>query len=199
MKITKEILRKSARLALEQEGYETDLAPGPGIVPGAQLNARKDGQILLVAVRTSLDREVGLLRTDNGKWRTIPKVDLVAVAVPAKDDQAAVEVLVFHKDVFIEFVNATVKIVEKDNKNRARFKAPIFIALDDSKKTRTREAREGLGSKAFLPAIIPLTHPALHKARLASQDSHAFIERAKREIAEYFGVDASNVKLRIDM
>lgn len=199
MKITKEVLRKSARLALEQEGYETELAPGPGIVPGARLDARKDGVPSIVAVRTSLDREVGLLRNKDGDWRTVPKVDLVVVAVPAADDDQAVEVLAFEKDELIEFFEATVKVIEKGNKSKARFKAPIFVTLDDLKKTRTREARVGLKSKASWQVIIPLGHPELLKAPASTQDTRAFIERAKREIAEFFGVDASNVKLHIDM
>src|SRR5271163_4288399 len=102
MKLTKETLRKSARLALQAQGYETELAPGPGIMPGAQLNALREGQPCLVAVRTSLDREVGLLRNDSGKWRTIPKVDLVVVAVPAVDDDQLIEVLAFARDALIE-------------------------------------------------------------------------------------------------
>jgi len=78
------------------------------------------------------------------------------------------------------------------------FKAPIFIALDDTKKTRTREARTGLKSKATWQIEIPFGHPELGKTALASHDPRSnFIERVKQEIAEFTGVDVGKVVLEI--
>src|ERR1700676_3647029 len=114
LRIRKEFLRESARLALVERGYSrVEIAHGPGIVPGARLTAVKDGATKLIAVRTSSDREVGLLRNENGNWRTIPKVDLVLVAVPA-DEAAAADVFAFDKDVLLNAFNATVDVVEKN-------------------------------------------------------------------------------------
>jgi hypothetical protein len=63
---------------------------GQGFLPGARLMAIKGATKIKVAVRTSLDREIGLMRDGNGNWRTIPKVDMVVVAVPAVGDSASV-------------------------------------------------------------------------------------------------------------
>src|SRR5450432_2516625 len=92
LKIRKEFLRESARLALAEQGYsQVEIVQGPGIVPGARLTAVKDGAPKLIVVRTSSDREGGLLRNEDGDWRTIPKADLILAAVPA-DDAAAADV-----------------------------------------------------------------------------------------------------------
>jgi hypothetical protein len=197
MKIKKEFLRESARLALRKKGYEVELAPGPGIVPGARLNAAKDGKSSLVAVRTSLDREVGLLRNQTGTWRTIPKMDLVIVAVPANDVQA-VDVLAFDPNVLMGVFNATVDIVEKNKRNKARFKAPIFVALDDVKNSRTREVRPGLKKKAAWELRIPLDHSALRTSPISDVDPRAqFFDRLKQEVADFIGVDISKIVLEI--
>jgi hypothetical protein len=86
MRITKTQLRECARAALEQRrGYVVTVDKGQGFVPGARLTAIRGGKEIKVAVRTSLDREIGFMRDRQGNWRTIPKVDLVVVAVPADD------------------------------------------------------------------------------------------------------------------
>jgi hypothetical protein len=197
MKIRKEFLRESARLALGEKGYDVELAPGPGIVPGARLNAVKDGESWLVAVRTSLDREVGLLRNPNGTWRTIPKMDLVVVAVPASDVQAA-DVLAFDPDVLMGVFNATVDIVEKGKRNKARFKAPIFVALDDIKNSRTGVVRPGLKAKAEWQVQIPLDHSSLRAPPIDGDQSRArFFDRLKQQVADFVGVDISKIVLEI--
>jgi hypothetical protein len=197
MKIKKEFLRESARLALRVKGYAVELASGPGIIPGARLNAAKDGTSSLVAVRTSLDREVGLLRNQYGTWRTIPKMDLVIVAAPANDVQA-VDVFAFDPDVLMSVFNATVAIVEKNKRNKARFKAPIFVALDDVKNSRTREVRAGLKEQAAWRVQIPLDHSALRTLPISGLDPKAqFFDRLKQEVADFIGVDISKIVLEI--
>jgi hypothetical protein len=48
-----------------------------------RLIATKASEKLKVAVRTSLVREAGFMRSDDSKWQTISDVDLVMVAVPS--------------------------------------------------------------------------------------------------------------------
>jgi hypothetical protein len=198
LNIRKEFLRESARLALAERGYSrVEIVHGPGVVPGARLSAVKDGAPKLIIVRTSSDREVGLLRNENGDWRTIPKGDLIVAAVPA-DDAPAADVFAFDRDVLLNVFNATVDVVEKNKRNKSRFKAPVFVALDDVKNSRTGKVKPGLKERALWQIRIPLSRSALHAVSRSSQASRAeLIERLKQEMAEFAGVDVSKVILEI--
>jgi hypothetical protein len=198
LKIGKEFLRESARLALADRGYkQVEIAHGPGIVPGARLTALKEGSPVLIAVRTSSDREIGLLRNQNGNWRTIPKVDLVLAAVPANDAPAA-DVFAFDRDVLLNVFNATVDVAEKDKRTKSRFKAPIFVALDDVTDSRMGKIRPGLKAKALWQDQIPTSRSALPTASGKTLESRAqLIERLKQEVAMLIGVDISKVVLEI--
>jgi hypothetical protein len=98
-KIRKVQLRTCARAALERRGYSVTADKGQGFVPGARLIAIRGVAEIKVAVRTSLDREIGLMRNADGNWRTIPKVDMVVVAVLAVGDLTSVEVFGFDPKV----------------------------------------------------------------------------------------------------
>jgi hypothetical protein len=198
LKIGKEFLRESARLALVEWGYrQVEIVHGPGIVPGARLTAVKDGSPQKIAVRTSSDREIGLLRNQNGTWRTIPNVDLVLAAVPASDADAA-DVFAFKRDVLLNVFDATVDVVEKNKRNKSRFKAPIFVALDDAKNSRTRKIQSGLKERAFRQAQIPMSRSALSTVSTSGRATRAeLIERLKQEMAEFAGVDISKIILEI--
>src|ERR1700716_1686739 len=114
MKIKKEQLRKGARAALVERGYsDIELISGPGIVPGARVNAVKDGKTWSIAVRTSSDREVALSRTPTGAWRTVSRkdLDLVLVAVPATD-VLAVDVFAFAPKFLLQVFKAAVQATE---------------------------------------------------------------------------------------
>lgn len=200
MKIRKELLRESARLALAEQGYTcVEIAYGPGIVPGTRLTAVKDGASKLIAVRTSSDREVGLLRNEDGDWRTIPKADLILAAVPA-DDAAAVDVFAFDKNILLNEFNAAVKVREKNKSNKSRFKAPVFVALDDVKNSRTGRVQKGLEKKKLWLVQIPLSRSALASvSRSAGTTRAVLIERLKQEMAEFAGVDISQIRLRIEI
>jgi hypothetical protein len=200
MKIRKEFLRESARLALAERGYSrVEIVHGPGIVPGARLTAVKDGASKLIVVRTSSDREVGLLRNEDGDWRTIPAADLILAAAPA-NDAAAADVFAFDKDVLLNVFNATVDAVEKNKRNKSRFKAPVFVALDDVKNSRTGRAQTGLKARALWQVQIPLSRSALARVSDSGGATRAeLIERLKREMAEFAGVDISKIRLKIEI
>ena len=198
MKIRKEFLRESARLALAEQGYSrVEVTHGPGIVPGARLTAVKDEAPKLIVVRTSSDREVGLLRNEDGDWRTIPMADLILAAVPA-DDAAAADVFAFDRDVLLNVFNATVDVLEKNKRNKSRFKAPVFVALDDVKNSRTGRVHPGLKTRALWQVQIPLSRSALARASGSTGATRAeLIERLKQEMAEFAGVDISKIILEI--
>ena len=198
MKMKRELLRAAARSALKARGYEVELVPGPGIIPGARLKAAKNGTVITVAVRTSLDREVGLVRNQNLTWRTVSRVDRVLIAVPSADDPQSVEVLAFEPDVLITVFSAALAAVEKRKQKKYSYKDPIFVALDDVKNSRTGEVRPGLKARAAWQTELPLSHPELRGVTSAAQDPRtSFIERLKQEVAEFIGVDVSKVVLEI--
>jgi hypothetical protein len=200
MKIKKEQLRQSARVALATKGYsDIQLAPGPGIVPGARLRAVKGGKSWDIAVRTSSDREVGLLRTPSGKWRTIPYVDLVVVAVPA-NDAPAVDVLAFKPSVLIELFDAAVQTIEKKNRDKSRFKVPVFLPLDEVRNSRTKTVLAGIAMRADWNVQVSLSElpSGLRELTFGPKDERAgFFEHLKQQIADFVGVDVSKIVLEI--
>ena len=196
MKIKKEHLRQSARMALAEQGYsDIELAPGPGIVPGARLRAVKDGKSWNIAVRTSSDREVGLLRTPRGNWRTVSHVDLVLAAVPA-NDAPEVDVLAFDPNILLEVFKAAV--AGENKRNKSRFKVPVFLPLDDVRNSRTKDLRSGLKIKAAWHAVVPLGQLPTQSSASDGEDYRArFFEHIKKQIADFVGVDVGKVDLEI--
>ena len=94
-KVTKPRLRKAAELALRERGYEVNQVQARGVRPGTRVEGIKDRVVLKIAVRSSLNREVSLLKNQSGSWRTVPHVDEVVVAAADADDASMVEVLRF--------------------------------------------------------------------------------------------------------
>jgi hypothetical protein len=189
MRITKQQLRDAAWEAVHKRGYAPELVSGPGIVSGARLRATA-GPIAgkQIAVRTSQDREVGLLRRDDKekKWRTIPKVRELVVAVPSlTNPDSLIEVLGFDSKTVIAQFDAA---VEKAGSRTLSYKAPVFMALEDPQKGSGALAG-GLGAKAEWRNIISVESIA---AKLPDQ-SDGFVERVKREFAELNGVDVTKV------
>ena len=129
MKLSRSLLRECARVALEQRGFTAEPVRGSGILPGARLRAKKGSLTCKVAVRTSLEREVGLTRTSNGHWSTIPRMNEVLVAVPSVNERGSAEILSFAPDVLIRAFDAALKARQGDNPD-FKIKSPIFIALD---------------------------------------------------------------------
>ena len=189
MPITKQQLRDGACEVLTNRQYAPELVSGPGIVPGARLRATAGPAAgKQIAVRTSQDREVGLLRRhDSRKWRTIPKVHEVVVAVPSlTNPDSSIEVLCFDPKTVIALFDAA---VEKAGSRTLSYKAPVFMALDDSPQKGSGALAGGLGAKAKWWEEISVESVA---AKLPDQ-SDGFIERIKREFAERNGVDVSKV------
>jgi hypothetical protein len=191
MKVTKSMLRVCAQTALRRRGFEVSIAGGRGIVRGARLIARKGQTRLKIAVRTSLDREIGLTRNEHGEWRTVPKMDEVIVVVRSSEDDAVAEVLAFDPGEVVEAFDAVVK---ESRDSVQAFKAPVFVPVDAR---RTKE--EGLvvlKEKARWKELVSIQQIS----RGGSSDPKGadnFIERVKRDFAELVGVDVSKVSVEI--
>jgi hypothetical protein len=189
MPISKQQLRDGALAAVTIRQYAPELVSGPGIVAGARLRATA-GPIAgeQIAVRTSQDREVGLLRRDdNRKWRTIPKVRELVVAVPSlTNPDSSIEVLCFDSKTVIALFDAA---VEKAGSRALSYKAPVFVALDDSPQKGSGALAGGLGAKAKWREEISVESIAA----TPPVQSDEFFERVKREFADRNGVDVSKV------
>ena len=128
----RQTLRGCARVALESRGYSVRHVTAAGVVPGARLQVKKSGDpIRRVAVRTSMDRKVGLTRDPKtGKWRTIPSAHLVVIAVPAQNNPDCAEVFAFDPKVIIHAFDALERKALSGNPKGKVSKSPFFIALD---------------------------------------------------------------------
>jgi hypothetical protein len=164
-----------------------ELKTGAGIVPGARLRTFDGSQVRNVAVRTSLDREVGFTRHPDGRWMTIPTVDEIVVAVPSPEEPGSAEVLGFDREVVIDACNAALA-AQKRQYPELSHKAPIFIALDTPNKGRSSKVASGLAAKAKWRISIPL-------GTVRTPRAESFIERVKREFADLNGVDVSRVEV----
>ena len=192
MKLRKSLLRECARVALEQRGLTVELISGAGIVQGARLRARKDyDDERDIAVRTSLDREVGLTRNPDGHWATIPRMDEVIVVVPAADDPDSAEVFSFAPDAIVQAFDAVLKARQKEHPDFSP-KAPIFLALDEASSGRSADVVSGLKTKAQWRTLVPLA--SVPRYRLSQTASAVgFIERVRQEFADLHGVDVNKV------
>jgi hypothetical protein len=192
MSLRKAHLRECGRVALEQRGFRVEPIKGPGILPGARLWTVLGDEKRRVAVRTSLDREVGLTRHPDGGWRTIPNVDEVIVVVPSAEHPGAAEVLSFDPDVLVSVFDATLAAREKQNADFSP-KAPIFVALDRSEREDPADIASGLKARAQWQTLVPLSAVPLPCKASEPASTEGFIDRVKREFAQLNGVDVSKV------
>jgi hypothetical protein len=195
MKLTKHVLRVAARRVLERRGDVVSLKPGAGIVPGARLTAAVPGsEPRTISVRTSLVRELGLMRNDKGHWRTINKVDEVLVAVPS-DDKTSVEVMSFDPNLLEPIFDAA---LDKRPSLKKDHRLPLFIPLDDKRLRRTGAVTPGLKEKRQWREIIAPDEEMFRKGKEQSS-VRGFVERVRREFAEINGVDVSKVKIHFSI
>jgi hypothetical protein len=189
-KIRKRHLRECAQLALEGNGLRVELKAGAGIVPGARLRTFHGTKVRQIAVRTSLDRKVGFTRHPDGRWKTIPAVDEIVVAVPSAQEPGLAEVLCFDREVMIDACDAALAARKKEYP-RLSHRAPIFIALDTSDEGHPPDDASNLKAKAKWRTTVPLAAGRTRDS--ASAPAKSFIERVKHEFAELNGVDESKV------
>ena len=197
MKIRKSSLRDCARLALEQRGYTVESARGSGIIPGARLRAETNHAKRSIAVRTSLDREVGLTRNSDGSWATIPRVDEVLIAVPSLDDPGLAEILSFAPDVLIRAFDAALRARQSENPD-FKLKSPIFIGLDDVTHDRIPSLEPALKTKSQWRMSIPLASTSV-LGQPRNESENEFFDRVRREFAERHGFDPSKVRVEFSV
>jgi hypothetical protein len=194
MKITKSMLRECARKALEQKGFAVEPVRGSGIVQGARLRAKRAGVTSTVAVRTSLDREVGLTRNADGQWATIPRMDQVLVAVPSQhDEEESAEILSFAPAVLLDAFDTALKARHSNNPD-FKLKSPIFITLDDAEQSDAIN-QAGLKARSEWSILVPFTSVSSRYSSRKESESE-FFERVQHEFADRHGFDPSKVMVQ---
>jgi hypothetical protein len=185
----KSLLRQLGREALEEQGYETAVKRGQGLLPGARLIARKDGEDFVVAVRTSHERVLSFTMQTNSQWRTLENVDLVLAVVPAAKNSEIVEVLAFDSTALKARFDIASKGLERVDRSSS-FEMPIFIPID-------KESRKNVGHSVSNLKEIALwsvnVSAAAMKVKASDDSAGTFIDRVKREFAERNEVDVSKV------
>ena len=196
MTLKRSQLRECARLALEQRGFSVEPISGSGILPGARLRAKKGAVTRNIAVRTSLDREVGLTRNSDGDWSTIPRMDEVLVAVPSVGERGSAEILSFAPKLLIHAFDQALKARQSENRD-FKLKSPIFIALDDV--VRGDDASErALKAMSQWSSLVPLT--AVSRPHVSENESESeFFDRVRQEFAERHGFDPSKVRVEFSV
>jgi hypothetical protein len=194
-KLRKAHLRKCARKVLEDCGYRVNDVGGAGVAPGARLRISKGPNTYDVAVRTSLERKVGLLRNPKGSWMTVPNVDWVVVVTPSTEDPNCAEVLVFKSDVLIDEFDQELAARKKLNPVFSP-KAPIFLTLDPSRPGKP--TNKGLKKLSKWERQVPLASVGVQRDS-KEEGPDAFIARVKREYARQFNVEEENVTVKIEI
>jgi len=192
VKARKSLLRIAARRALELRGYKVTDISGPGIAMGGRLHAIRGKRKFTVAVRTATDRELGLIRDDHGKWKTIPAMDKVVVAAPAIKDPEMVQVFGFDSEEILEAFDHELARLKKRSPGLSP-KAPVFLALDG--KRGQGDPAHPLGTKADWTVTVPLPQ----QSDLVGVSSATYVDRVRAEYAQLHGVtlDEVQVKFRI--
>jgi hypothetical protein len=181
---SKQQLRSGAFTVLKNLGYAPEVISAQGVVPGARLMATNGPAAgRPIAVRTSQDREVGLLRRlDNRGWRTIPNVYEVVVAVPSlSEPEWSVEVFCFDPKTLIARFDAALR---QAGARELSLKAPIFIALDKN---------PGKGALAADLGSDAKWRQEISTKSITQSYQDGFIDGIKKQIAKRIGVDASKV------
>lgn len=189
--MTRDQLRTCARTALEQRGYSASIHVVPRAASGARLIAVKGENRLTVAVRTSMKREAGFMRSPDGGWKTISNVDWVVVAVPSRS-RGKVDVYFFTSSELISFFEKCLSV----HKHTLNSKSPVFVALDEKPTKKFACVGYGLTKIAF-----DEEHLTLHKTSAVGDDEvwDTFVDRVTREAASLLGRRVDRVLLKFEI
>jgi hypothetical protein len=122
-------LRLLAAEAYRLEGATVVSKKGRGLVPNARLVVTKSGRAIVVAVRSSLDRELAVTRHLDGRIAIVPEVDEVAVVCPSLEAEGRFEVLFFDKTIVLAAAERAIAYQQQHHPNVAP-KAPVFLPLE---------------------------------------------------------------------
>jgi hypothetical protein len=187
----KALLRSHAVQALDDAGYEVVDVGGRGVAPWVRLRIVEGEDVKQAAVRTAVDRKVGLIRHSNGLWKTIPEVDIVVVAAPSTRDSEVTEVFFFKREVFQTIFDGALAELKKRSPKFSS-KSPVFVPLD-GKPGKPSGARPLKDLCEWRRSVSPDGDAPSGSPRILSDEE--FIEKCRREIAQRLGIDPSQLEI----
>jgi hypothetical protein len=191
-RMKKSTMRGLAPSVLADHGFEEIRArSGRGLLPGARLIAKRDGEEIDVAVKASLERSLNFTKQSKNRWRTASAVDLVVAVVPSLKNAQDIEVIAFDRQPLIAAFEEAWQALEKAGRALS-FEIPIFIPLDEV--SRKNVGHDIANLKALAVWSVRLTAEEV-RARTSAESGETFYERVKREFAERSGVDVSKVEV----
>ena len=192
-KLRRAHLRDCARKALERRGYSVKDISRMGVAPGAQLRISKASETYRVAVRSSLERKVGIVRKPSGDWMTVPCVDFVVVVTPSAEQPNCAEILCFPSATIIKAFDKVLAARKERNPDFSP-KAPLFVPLDPVE--RGKAIHPGLKELAEWQDDVSLASVPSQKSS-EREGVSAFVARVTREFAQKFGAKEEDVTVSI--
>jgi hypothetical protein len=189
---SKDELRAAAHRALKRLGYLIESER----YGGARVEARKDGKLISIAIRTSANRKVGWMRDEKGQWRAMADADLIVVAAfDSENRPGKIEVFAFGpKDVKSVFDARLVRNLEKNANFKAN--APTFASLDPPEKGRS-SAGKYLRKHALWQTDFPIHGEANASPALEEKKAGLTIVEAKESLAVTYGVKPEAIEIII--
>jgi len=120
-------LRAAAKAAAEAQGYSAEVVRGSG---GARLDLEKDGKKYFALVRTSSDRYLGWMRTEEEEWRGMKDADLIIAAALNAQRPGTADVYGLSPQDVEQAFDANLKSRDARAEGRLSKSAPIFVCLD---------------------------------------------------------------------
>jgi hypothetical protein len=186
------LLRNVGRAVLMERGYDVQVNPGQGYLPGARLSAAKGGKKFNVVMKASQQRTVSFTKQSRTRWRSLHAADLVIAVIPAEHDRNEAEVLAFEKKPLERIFNRAWKELE-NAKRPVGFNIPIFIPIDE---TSRKNVGHNVGNLKKL-AIWSVHLGAEEVAARSSNDEENYVDQFRRRFAAENGIDVSQVMISI--
>lgn len=189
--------------ALMDAGWQVSRAPGMG--KSSVRRIEKDGQQMLVSIRTSQDQFIAFPPKAKGKgWVTLDEVDaVIAVSVDANVPPKKALVHWLPGDETRERFNRALKARADAGHSRPPGRGiwvPLYIKDDDT--VRHVGGGAGLDHPAMatiaLDDVPPSREAPATEATGEQDDQRSVIDQAKRMISEHIGVPMAAIRITIE-
>lgn len=186
-------LRGLVQVGLKQKGYDVEVVRGSG---GARLRLSKDGKTALALVRTSSDRWLGWMRTQDGEWRGMGDGDLVVTAVLDREEKPTqAEIYALDPADVRKAFDDNLAAREASSPDLKKT-APIFVCMDEARGKGAATTGGNLKAKALWKLELPLVAaPRVEAPAKLTESKESFAARVRQEFADLLGVSVEKVSV----